>query len=266
MKFFQLKPLNSTIFLALVTGGLLLLTTAVGCGDDDDGSTGGSGGSAAGSGGTTGGSGGTTGGSGGTTAGSGGTTGGSGGTAPVATEAEKQAACQCQRDNGTLPLDRLVDECVANISDECVACINDIAAGSSCAGMDSADFKSCAVGCTGMIAPPETEAECKEFVTASGQALGSEELTNCLCETCLADFGACSVDPICQEIMLCANESGCVSTACLNDPMCGDMITGYLSTAVNSVTTASMVGTCQESCLGVSPDGGTQDGGMADGG
>ncbi len=272
MKLVQLKQLNWMVFLALVFGGLLLITTA--CGDDDDDGSGGS--SASGSGGAgAGGAAGETGGSGGTageTGGSGGTageTGGSGGGGvPAATEAEKQSACQCMGDNGTFfGIERLVTVCQSNIPDACVACVNDIAAGASCVGMDAAAFDECVTPCAGAIPAPADAAECNEITVASGQAAGSEDLVACLCETCLDAFGSCLVDPICQEIMLCVAEVGCVSTECLNDEVCGPLINDALmGTGAASVATAVEVGTCQAACLGVSPDGGTPDGGMADGG
>jgi hypothetical protein len=262
MKRFHSGSLNRKIFLALAAGGLLLLATAIGCGDDDDdGSAGSAATGAAGStGGTGGGKAGTGGGTGGTDAGTDGT-----GT-PVATDAEKQSVCQCLFDLGTLVMERLIDVCIENITDYCVACMNEIHTG-SCVGMETTEFDSCVSTCVGLVPPPETTEECKELVIAGAHTEAESTIGQCMCEQCLEELGACVVNPSCQAVARCAAEQACGGMACLMDPVCQQVIIDQATIYGNVVMLATPMATCADTsgCAAV-PDAGAVDGGAADGG
>jgi hypothetical protein len=240
MRFNSKNAFSKVFFPVLLTGGVIILTTIVGCSSNknDDGASGASG-AAAGKGGAGGSNAGTSGKTG--TSGTGGT---SISTAPVATTQEKQTVCQCLRDVNTLPLDRLIAVCQSNVTNDCVACIKGIAK-SSCAGMKASDLDSCSPNCSGVIPAPTTAAECKELVTAGASSDAQKAAGDCLCDACLSTLGPCIVDVACQKIARCGGEQGC-GTSCVDNDACAPIFSEAYDLNPNVFDLAIPLGTCAD--------------------
>jgi hypothetical protein len=118
-------------------------------------------------------------------------------------------------------------------------------------GATSMDTVVITVSGPGEEAGTMTADQCKAAI----QAENKNATTDCMCEQCLDSFGPCLADAKCQEIMLCAAETGCSGTACVSDPKCGPIISSAYTASPSSVSQATTVGTCAQSKCAASNGG-----------
>jgi len=261
MKLDWKRSVNWFLSFVLISSGLLLCGTFIGCGgddddDDDDGkkesNTGGSDDT------DTGGTGGKsdeeepTGGE-EPTAGEE-SNGGAGGSEDTEITAEqKQAVCQCWFDVVDIDIPELGQQCEEMITDSCVTCTEEITDGASCSDMDASELSSCLDECLHLISEPDSSESCTDLVTAATSDPAAVSAGTCMCENCFDVYAPCMANSACLRVILCVAEQGCSGAGCITDPVCSSVITDAMNAdsslgqaLTEDISTCSDENKCQE--------------------